>query len=316
VIKLPDSNLPIEFNGSPGEELHGTAQNPDVWNVQRVLLWSATWLKAKATDLYGHPKLEAELLLAQVLELDRMNLYLQLDRPLSKSERESYKGLLRRRVEGEPVAYILGYRDFYRHRFVVSPAVLIPRPDTELLVELASRAATTMVAPRILDIGTGSGCVAISLASEVKTASVVAWEISSEALAVANRNMQDIGVTNLTMIQRDALAKGVFEGDLYDIIVSNPPYIAKHEVAIMSRETLNFEPKIALFSADDEGMAFYQIFAKHSQVALREGGKLFLEIGLNQAAKVAQLLKDANWAKIEVVKDLSGHDRVICAERP
>ncbi len=290
--------------------------NPDEWNVQRILQWSATWLKEKSTDRYSHPKLEAELLLAHVLELDRMSLYLQLDRPLLKSERDSYKILLRRRAEGEPVAYILGYRDFYRHRFVVSPAVLIPRPDTELLVELASKAASALEAPHILEVGTGSGCVAISLASEVPRATVVAWDICNAALAVASRNMQDIGVKNLTLIHRDALELGVFEQDLFDIVVSNPPYVAKHEVELMSRETLNYEPKLALFSSDDEGLEFYQVFATRSQKALREGGKLFLEIGLNQAAKVAQLLKDSNWRKIEIVKDLAGHDRVICAERP
>ena len=290
--------------------------NPDEWNVQRILQWSATWLKEKATDRYSQPKLEAELLLAHVLELDRMSLYLQLDRPLSKSERDSYKILLRRRAEGEPVAYILGYRDFYRHRFVVSPAVLIPRPDTELLVELASKAASALEAARILEVGTGSGCVAISLASEVPGATVVAWDICNAALAVASRNMQDIGVKNLTLIHRDALELAVFERDLFDIIVSNPPYVAKQEVELMSRETLNYEPKLALFSSDDEGLEFYQVFAARSQKSLREGGKLFLEIGLNQAAKVAQLLKDSNWRKIEIVKDLAGHDRVICAERP
>jgi release factor glutamine methyltransferase len=291
-------------------------ENPEIWNVQRVLQWSSTWLKEKAMDQFGNPKLEAELLLAHVLELDRMKLYLQLDRPLAKNERDSYKLLLRRRVEGEPVSYILGYRDFYRHRFMVSPAVLIPRSDTEVLVEVASKAARQMAAPRILEVGTGSGCIAISLASEVPQATVVAWDICTKALDIARLNMAEINVPNLTLIQCDALADGAFEGELFDVIVSNPPYVAKHEVELMSRETLNYEPKLALFSADDEGLAFYEVFARQSQMALREGGKIFLEIGLNQAAKVAGLLKDANWRKIEIVKDLAGHDRVVCAERP
>ena len=291
-------------------------ENSEIWTVQRVLSWSSTWLKEKAMDQLGNPKLEAELLLAHVLELDRMKLYLQLDRPLTKNERESYKLLLRRRVEGEPVSYILGYRDFYRHRFVVSPAVLIPRSDTEVLVELVSKAAFQMNAPRILEVGTGSGCIAISLASEVPTSTVVAWEICTQALDVARQNMAEISVQNLTLLQRDALADGVFQGDVFDIIVSNPPYVAKYEVELMSRETINYEPKLALFSGDDDGLAFYEVFARQSQVALREGGKIFLEIGLNQAAKVAELLKDANWRKIEIVKDLAGHDRVVCAERP
>ena len=287
----------------------------EIWTVQRVLSWSAGWLKEKSRDSTGNHRLEAELLLASVLELERMKLYLQLDRPLSKAERDTFKVLLRRRVEGEPIAYILGYRDFYRHRFKVSPAVLIPRPDTELLVETALNEAKRLTAPKILDVGTGSGCVAISLATEIPEALVEAWDISDEALQVAAINKDVIGVPNLTIVKKDALHALAFEGEAYDLIVSNPPYIAADESSIMSPETLKYEPRGALFPEGADGLTFYRSFAANCLRALRPQGKIFLEIGMNQGEKVAQLFNDAGWRKISVVRDLAGHDRVVSAER-
>ena len=291
-----------------------TQPGDDIWTVQRVLLWSGGWLKEKSGAFSDNHRLEAELLLAAVLDLERMKLYLQLDRPLSKSERDAFKLLLRRRAEGEPIAYILGYRDFYRHRFKVSPAVLIPRPDTELLVESAFLAAKSLTAPRILDIGTGSGCVAISLAAELPESVVEAWEVSDEAIQVALINRSSVGVSNLTIIKQDALRDSAYKGEPYDIIVSNPPYIAANERSLMSAETLKHEPQGALFPDDADGLTFYRYLAVNSRQALRPHGKIFLEIGMNQGEKVAQLFKDAGWRKIIVVKDLAGHDRVVVAE--
>lgn len=286
----------------------------ELWTVQRVLSWSTGWLKEKAADATVNSRLEAELLLASVLDIDRMRLYLQLDRPLTKVEREAYKGQIRRRAEGEPIAYITGYRDFYRHRFSVSPAVLIPRPDTEILVEAALNAVASGSAPRILDVGTGSGCIAISLASELPEAVVDAWDIADEALAVASANVSSIGVLNVNLRVCDALSEVLTPGS-YDLIVSNPPYIPRFETHLMSAETLNKEPALALFAPDDDGLTFYRRFASDFMPALREGGKIFLEIGHSQGAIVAQLFSDAGWRKITVVKDLAGHDRVVSAER-
>ena len=292
------------------------SSQPDVWTVQRVLTWSAGFLKERSKDLTSNPRLEAELLLAHVLDLDRMKLYLQLDRPLSKDERESFKTQLRRRGDGEPVAYIVGYRDFYRHRFQVSPSVLIPRPDTELLVELALRGIGDLESPRILDVGTGSGCVAISIAAERPQSSVTAWDISAEAVKLAHTNAQNLGVTNVTISCRNALLDLTSDVGSFDFIVSNPPYIAKHETKLMSFSTISFEPQLALFTSDDDGLQFYKFFAGNYHQLLSTGGKIFLEIGLQQGEKVAQLFEIAGWRKIEVTKDLSGHDRVISAERP
>lgn len=289
---------------------------PEVWTVQRVLTWSAAYLKEKSREVLSNHRLDAELLLASVLELDRMKLYLQLDRPLSKDEREDFKSILRRRLNGEPVAYILGYRDFYRHRFMVNASVLIPRPETEMLVEAAIKASGEMTNPKILDVGTGSGCVAISIAAELPNALVTAWDVSEQAIDVARANAEKLAVSNLSVICHDAADVTSESSELFDVIVSNPPYIAQYERSLMSFSTLTFEPKLALFTNDEEGLQFYEIFSSCYQSLLRAGGKIFLEIGLKQGEKVAQLFRDAGWRKIEIVKDLSGHDRMVSAERP
>ncbi len=288
--------------------------SPDIWTVQRVLSWSVPWLKEKLPDLNGSPRLDAELLLASVLKIDRTSLFLQLDRPLNKAERDEFKILIRRRADSEPIAYIVGYRDFYRHRFKVSDAVLIPRPDTETLVETVANAARAVNGPKILDVGTGSGCVAVSLAAEVPQSIVEAWDVSEGALKIAQTNSMEAGTANIVFHRRDALDVQDLPVHRFDFIVSNPPYIASDEKPMMSSETLLFEPELALFAPEADGLTFYRTFADHYGRCLRPGGKIFLEVGVHQAARVAQLFMTAGWQKIKVVKDLSGFDRVVCAE--
>ena len=288
--------------------------SPDIWTVQRVLGWAVPWLKEKLPDLNCSPRLDAELLLANVLKIDRTNLFLQLDRPLTKPEKETFKTLVRRRAESEPVAYIIGYRDFYRHRFKVTDAVLIPRPDTESLVETVVTAARSMNSPRILEVGTGSGCVAVSLAADVPTSIIEAWDVSESALNIARSNAACVGVANISFKVQDALAFNALPVKQFDFIVSNPPYIASDERSLMSSETLRYEPRLALFPADSDGLTFYRAFATYYGQCLLPGGKIFLEVGVHQAARVAQLFIEAGWQKIKIVKDLSGCERVISAE--
>jgi release factor glutamine methyltransferase len=290
--------------------------HPDLWTVRRILSWSVDYRSAKSHDLAGSARLDVELLLASVLGLDRMKLYLQLDRPLTKDEREAFKILLRRRAELEPVAYLLGYRDFYRHRFKVDRNVLIPRPDTELLVELAVAALKDKPSAKILDIGTGSGCIAISLAAECPESFVTAWDISDEALAVARTNAESLNVTNVEFVKHDARNVIASTANTYDLIVSNPPYISRADVTQMGPGVQAYEPGLALFTTDLEGLEFYKIFATSYQGLLRPAGKIFLEIGFNQGEKVAHLFEATGWRKIKISKDLSGHDRVVSAEKP
>jgi release factor glutamine methyltransferase len=288
----------------------------EIWTIQKVVQSAAEWLRAKSSDVLSNPRLDAEMLLASALDMDRMQLFLQLDRPLSKPERERFKILLAQRGNGMPVAQIVGHRDFYRHRFTVSAATLIPRPETETLVETSVEFLRTLKVPRVLDIGTGTGCIAISVAAEIPDATVEAWDISDEALDVARRNAEDLGTKNVSFLNIDALVADVYCDRKFNAIISNPPYIPNHEHALCSPETLKFEPRRALFAPDDDGLTFYRRFSECAGDILEEGGRIFLEFGFSQAEKVAQLFEAKKWRKIIVIKDLSGRDRVMSAEKP
>jgi len=288
----------------------------ELWTVKRILDSSIEWLKLRTADKKLNPRLDSELILSSVLNMDRMRLYLELDRPLSKTERDCYRGLLLKRASGVPIAHIVGYRDFYRHRFSVTRETLIPRPDTECLVEAAVGAIQSFTAPRVLDIGTGSGCIALSIASECPHATIEAWDISDGALAIARDNASRLGVTNVKIQKQNALEVTSYGGSVFDVIVSNPPYIPWSEKSYCAPETLDFEPPEALFTADEDGLTFYRVFAQACGAALSESGKIFLEVGFTQAEKVAQLFEEKRWRKIVKMKDLSGRDRVISAVRP
>jgi release factor glutamine methyltransferase len=297
-------------------ENHAQASGSEIWTVKRILQSSADWLKSKNADPYVNHRLDAEVILAKVLDVDRMRLYLELDRPLNLSERELCRNLLIQRGSGVPLAQIVGYRDFFRHRFLVTKDTLIPRPDTECLVEAAISHLQSIQSPVVLDIGTGSGCIAISVALAMPSAKVEAWEISQEALAVARSNAELLCVENLELVYCDALRNDSYTAGCFDVIVSNPPYIPPSERSLCSLETLNYEPCGALFTSDEDGLTFYRHFAKYASKIMTSSGRIFLEVGFSQAEKVAQLFETQGWRKIEIAKDFSGHQRVISADRP
>jgi release factor glutamine methyltransferase len=288
--------------------------NDDVWTIQRIIQWSTGFLKDK--NVTESPRLEAEILLAHALGCKRIQLYTSFDKPVTSQEREPFKASLKRRVTGEPVAYITGERDFMSLTFRVTPDVLIPRPDTETLVEtvierLQDRSSEEL---RILDVGTGSGCIAISLAKKLPVAVVTAWDISEKALAVARDNAVSNEVSNVMFSNRNALDAGNWNGsETFDVIVSNPPYIAHSEKSDLSPSVRDYEPHEALF-ADVEGLEFYREFAERARKALNPGGFLAVEIGYRQAEKVSDLLRANGWSDVQVVKDLGKNDRVVIAE--
>lgn len=296
-------------------EIDGRASEHEVWTIKRILQSSFDWLKGKNLDPQSNHRLDSEVLLASVLGIDRMRLYLDLDRPLNKDERERYRAMLLQRGTGVPVAQIVGYRDFYRHRFYVTKDTLIPRPDTECLVEAAIAELGGMKAPTVLDIGTGCGCIGISIAAAIPGALVEAWDVSEGALAVARGNAKRLELTNISIVLIDALNEASYGKTKFDVIVSNPPYIPWNERALCTVETLNFEPHLALFTGEDDGLTFYRRFALSASKSLVEGGKIFVEVGFSQAEKVAHLFEAQGWRKIVMIKDLSGHPRVISAER-
>lgn len=287
------------------------AGGDSLWTIGRVLTWSTTYLKDSGQT--ESPRLDAEVLLAHSLGLSRIQLYTEFDKPLSSQEREPFKSSLKRRCQGEPVAYITGVKEFMGYEFSVGPAVLVPRPDTEVLVEAALDLVAKHEAPSILDIGTGSGCIALSLALKKADSQVTAWDIDDKALAVAESNAAKLGA-KATFHRCDALTDDPWdESQQFDLLVSNPPYIRPDEREALPNSVLGFEPLHALFAAPD-GLLFYRRLAKMAPKVLRPGGYLAVEIGYTQAADVMTIFAEAGWSQITCVKDWERRERVIHAQ--
>lgn len=210
------------------------------WTIREVLDWAAQDFAGRGIE---SPRLDAELLVAKALGIDRVGLYLDLNRPLLEGERSAIRPLVTRRREREPVAYILGHRDFYGRRFAVTPDVLIPRPDTETLVEHALECIPQEAPCRVLDVGTGSGAIAVTIAAERPLATVTATDISEAALRVASKNAELHEVAARVRLEKADLLGGA---DQYDVIVSNPPYIASAEIKTLQAEVQEHEPIAAL----------------------------------------------------------------------
>jgi release factor glutamine methyltransferase len=291
----------------------GEAAPVEAWTIQRVLTWSTDFLKAKGEG--DTPRLDAELMLSHAISLTRLGLYTNFDKPLTPAERERFKEALKRRAAGEPVAYILGVKEFMGHAFAVSRHVLIPRPDTEVLVETAQAAARGLEGGALLDIGTGSGCIAIALALRLPEVAVTAWDVDDDALALARANAARLGAERVVFAKSDALDAASYAGAeaRYDLVVSNPPYIGREEEPSLARSVRAFEPHRALF-ADDRGLAFYRRFAVDVPRVLKPAGKLLVEIGAGMAAAVTQILTDAGWSKVKLVRDYEKRERVLVAE--
>jgi release factor glutamine methyltransferase len=252
---------------------------------------------------------EAELLFTEVLNCTRPDLYLNKDLRISKENGALLSSALKRRLAGEPLQYILGKSDFYGLQFKVTPDCLIPRPETEILVDNAKKYPAT----NILELGTGSGCIAISLAKILPQARVTATDISEKALAVAKENAL-IHKVSVNFIKADLFSAYELTSYAYDLIVSNPPYIASGDIETLQPE-VRYEPRVALDGGAD-GLDVYRRIALESGQFLKEDGRLILEIGFGQAEDVAKILtKNKSFEIIEVVKDYSDIKRVIVAQK-
>lgn len=263
-----------------------------------------------------NPRLNAELLLCGVLELRRIDLYVQFDRPLSSNEVDRYREFLRRRGSGEPVQYILGKTEFFGREFTVSSAVLIPRPETEVLVEEALKRIHKVEQPHLLDIGTGSGVIAVTIAAERDDARVVATDISGDALAIARQNAAKLGVADRIEFRQGSMYGALSPDDApFDAIVANPPYIRDDERETLQTEVVDHEPETALFAGPD-GLNVIRPLIHSASEYLTPRGFCALEIGNGQADAICALwVKTApKWA-VSVAKDLAGIDRIVIAER-
>ena len=289
----------------------GVANTGESWTILRMILWSAEYLKNKGVET---GRLDAEWLLAAALGVDRLQLYLKYDRPLRSEEREAFKPLLRRRAGREPLQYIIGRTGFRELELKTDPRVLIPRPETEVLVQEVLDWASAG-AESVWDMGTGAGAVALSLATEGTWTRVVATDVSPEALSVAADNAERYDLGGHGEFREGSLFEPLEEGERFDVIVSNPPYIAEGEKGELQPEVRDWEPPEALFAGEDGLDVIRQLVAgapKH----LLSGGLLALECGLGQAEGIAADVQATGaFGAVRIRADLTGRPRFVTAER-
>jgi release factor glutamine methyltransferase len=279
-----------------------------VWTIRSVLTWARGYLQAKGSD---SPRLDAEVLLAHVLGKNRIDLYLDMDRPLVEDELASYRVLLKRRSEKEPIAYILGHKEFYSHDFIVSRDVLIPRPETELLVEKAVELAPEK--GEVFEFGVGSGAVIVSILLERPDLTGYGNDISSGALDVARENARRHGVEDRLHLHQGDLFKGIMKR--FHIIVVNPPYIAASCEHELQDDVRMYEPACALFAGND-GLDIIREIIDQASDHLEPGGRLIMEVGHDQRGAVEEMVKESRELELLLwIRDLAGADRTAIVEK-
>jgi release factor glutamine methyltransferase len=291
---------------------------PAVWTILSLLHWSTEHLQKKGFD---SARLQIELLLSHALRMNRVQLYTNFEKPVSPEELASYKQLLQRKLKNEPVQYILGETEFYGMKFFVDKRVLIPRPETELLVEevvTLSKSFSERNVPTILDIGTGSGNISIILAKHIPQATIVAVDCSQDALDVAHKNAEYHSLGSRIHFFEQNIFHSMNDTPLqqyaFDIVVSNPPYIALAEYSTLQAEVRDYEPTIATSDGAD-GYSFYYRIAEMGKELRKEQKIIAVEIAYNQSQKVQKIFIAAGYHILAVKKDYAGNDRIIIAAR-
>ncbi|MBK9250017.1 MAG: peptide chain release factor N(5)-glutamine methyltransferase [Ignavibacteria bacterium] len=284
-------------------------EDTKIWTALSVRRWGEGYFAEKQID---SPRLTMELMLCNILRYSRIDLYLHYDKPLTASELSALKAMIARRVKREPLQYILGNTEFYGLEFKVDSSVLIPRPETELLVESVIEYIGTLAQSiSILDIGTGSGCIALTIAKKCSDSRVVALDISESALEVATKNRDALSVENCELVKRDIFLP-ISVKMPFDIIVSNPPYVSSENMSELEPELALYEPHIALTDGAD-GLKFYRRFADIFQTILAPNGIFFVEIGYGQVSDILSLFSD-NY-DCSVKNDLAGIPRILIGKR-
>lgn len=284
----------------------------DVWTVQRILQWTTSFLQQKNVE---SPRLESELLLAHARGCQRIRLYTDFESPLTDDERNKMREFVRRRANREPLAYITGKREFYGRDFHVGTGVLVPRPDTETLVDVCLDYLPKDRPLSVCEVGFGSGCISITLAKQRPQLKLVASDISADAMQFAEQNVElhDVGQ------QVQLVAGNAFEpiaelnAGLFDGIVSNPPYIRDDEMAELAPEVIKYEPSLALVSGED-GLDLIRQLIQQAPTHLKPGGWMALELDPAQSDEVAALFTKNGFQKPCIHNDLGGQDRVVAAK--
>lgn len=282
----------------------------EIWTIGRILQWTEQYFQSKEMDT---PRLDGEVLLSHVLGKDRIYLYTHYDQPLIQEELDAFRPLVQERAKGHCVAAIIGEKDFMRLTFKVNDKVLIPRPDTETLIEYVLSTYSKDSDVRILDVCTGPGTILLSLLHYLPNACGVGLEISTDALSVAKENGERFNLNDrVQLLESDMFSALASNAEKFDLIVSNPPYIRTGDAKLLSQDVLN-EPHIALFGGED-GLEFYRILAKACGTYLKLQGRIAFEIGFDQAESVKTLLEETGqYSNIQCIADLGGNDRVVTA---
>jgi release factor glutamine methyltransferase len=280
------------------------------WTIKRLLEWTTGYLQGKGNE---SARLEAQLLLAHALGCSRTSLYVRYEEVPPDEQRGRFRELVQARVKGTPVAHLLGRKEFFSLEFEVGPDVLVPRQDTEWLVTECLTLAKPHDAPRVLDVGTGSGCVAVAVAARHKTASVTAIDLSPQALAVARRNAEKHKVADRVRFLEGDLFAPLTE-ERFDFILSNPPYVPSGDLAGLAAEVRDHDPRLALDGGPD-GFAVIDRLIAGAAERLEKGGWLLFEIGAGQEAEARRRLEQAGWDVSRTTIEAGGVPRVMQARR-
>ena len=276
---------------------------------QEILNKGSNILKLNDIKSYS---LDSEILLSSTLKLDRSQLLLNLNKKIENKERKNFFKFIKRRSKNEPIAYITGYKEFWKSIFKVDKNVLIPRPDTETIIEQVLKELDIYSSKKILDIGTGSGCILISILNERKRCFGVGVDISKNAVKLAKYNAKIQHIDNRIKFFNSDIDN--FYGDKYDLIISNPPYIKRCEINGLEKDIKNYEPSVALDGGID-GFSKIKLIIEKSSTLIKKKGKLFLEIGIDQKKETLKILNSNGFYKIKVVKDLASKNRCLVSTK-
>ena len=284
-----------------------------VWRIIDIIKWAEKYF---SKNRFANPKLEIEWLLRSLLKCNKLDIYLRFEEPLDIEQLAVLKSWINRRIKNkEPLQYITGSCEFYGRQYIINSKVLIPRQETERIVDIVIEKSNFIEEPHILDVGTGSGCIALACASEILNSKVFGIDVSLDALQIAEENKSRLRLENVSFSMVDILVEVPnTPSKKYDLLASNPPYISKNEMKRLSKEIKNFEPHIALTDFRD-GLIFYHRLAALGREIVKLNGWIILEVGLeNHPNEVLSIFKNSNYRNPKLVKDFNDDDRVLIAQ--
>ena len=281
-----------------------------IWRIIDIINWAEKYF---SQNQFTNPKLEIEWLLRSLLKCNKLDIYLRFEEPLDSRQLSVLRSWIKRRVKNnEPLQYITGSCEFYGRQYIVNSKVLIPRQETERLIDIVIDKSNMVEKPDIIDVGTGSGCIALTLALEISKANVFGVDISLDALKIAEENKARLNVKNVLFYDMNILID--MPSKTYDFLISNPPYVSQKEMKNLSKEIKNFEPHIALTDFDD-GLIFYHRLGEIGKDMLKLNGWIILELGKEyHSRKVYSIFKNLHYRNLALIKDFNGDNRVLIAQ--